>query len=73
MSEQIETCSLVKISKLNGDFKKNYGTLIGAYLYLRTISAARGRSFIWTGLILTACSAALTWLERYGFLWSHGG
>jgi hypothetical protein len=36
---------LVEISKLNGDFKKNYGMLIGAYLYLRSISAARGRSF----------------------------
>ena len=38
-------CSeLVEISKLNGDFKKNYGKLIGAYLYLHSISAARGRS-----------------------------
>jgi hypothetical protein len=34
---------LVEISKLNGDFKKNYGKLIGAYLYLRSVSAARGR------------------------------
>jgi hypothetical protein len=38
-------CSeLVEISKLNGDFKKNDGRLIGAYLYLHSISAARGRS-----------------------------
>lgn len=36
---------LVEISKLNGEFKKNYGTIIGACLYLRSISAARGRSF----------------------------
>jgi hypothetical protein len=73
MSEQIETCSsLVEISKLNGDFKKNYGRLIGAYLYLRSISAARGRSFFWTGLILTVCSAVLTWLERHGVSWLHG-
>jgi hypothetical protein len=28
---------LVEISKLNGDFKKNYGRLIGGYLYLRSI------------------------------------
>jgi hypothetical protein len=41
---------LVEISKLNGDFKKNYGGLIGAYLYLRSIGAVRGRSFIWTGI-----------------------
>jgi hypothetical protein len=37
---------LVEISKLNGEFKRNYGKLIGAYLYLRSISAARGRSFL---------------------------
>jgi hypothetical protein len=32
---------LVEISKLNGDLKRNYGRLIGAYLYLRSVSAAR--------------------------------
>jgi hypothetical protein len=58
---------LVEISKLNGDFKKNYGKLIGAYLYLRSISAARGRSLVWTGLISIVCSAALAWLARHGF------
>jgi hypothetical protein len=25
---------LSKIAKLNGDFRKNYGTLLGAFLYL---------------------------------------
>jgi hypothetical protein len=60
---------LVEISKLNGDFKKNYGKLIGAYLYLRSISAARGRSLFWTGVIWTACSAALAWLSRQGLIW----
>jgi hypothetical protein len=57
---------LVEISKLNGDFKKNYGSLIGAYLYLRSISAARGRSFFWSGLISIACSAGLWWLRGCG-------
>jgi hypothetical protein len=37
---------LVEISKLNGDLKRNYGRLIGAYLYLRSVSAARGRSVV---------------------------
>jgi hypothetical protein len=50
---------LVEIPKLNGDFKKNYGRLIGGYLYLRSISAASGRSFFWTGLISIAWSVAL--------------
>ena len=30
---------LVEISKLNGDFKRNYGKLIGALLYLQSNSA----------------------------------
>jgi hypothetical protein len=63
--------ALVEISKLNGDFKKNYGRLIGAYLYLRSISAARGRSCLWTGVILTALSAVLAWLARHGLAWLH--
>jgi hypothetical protein len=34
MSEQFYTSSeLVEISKLNGSFRRNYGTFIGAYLY----------------------------------------
>jgi hypothetical protein len=64
-----QSSELVEISKLNGDFKKNYGKLIGAYLYLRSISAARGRSFFWTGLISILCSAALAWLARHGLAW----
>jgi hypothetical protein len=70
MSEQFDRSSeLVEISKLNGSFRRNYGTFIGAYLYLRSISAARGRSFFWTGLISMACSAALVWLGKHGLSW----
>ena len=58
---------LVEIAKRNGDFKKNYGTVIGAYLYLRSLSAARGRSFFWAGLLL-AFASALAWLEKLGWL-----
>lgn len=43
---------LVAISRLNGEFKKNYGTLLGAYLYLRSLHAAGGRSYFWSGLIV---------------------
>jgi hypothetical protein len=60
-----------EISKLNGDFKRNYGKLIGAYLYLRSISAARGRSFLWSGLLFAALSAGVTWLGRHGLSWLH--
>ena len=64
---------LVEISKLNGDFRRNYGKLIGAYLYLHSIGAARGRSFLWSGLLLAMFSAALAWLERHGLSWLHIG
>ena len=51
MSEQLS--ELIEISKLNGDFKRNYGKFVGAC----SISAARGRSFFWSGLIVAAFSA----------------
>jgi hypothetical protein len=31
--------ALLEISKLNGNFKRNCGKLIGGFLYLRSISA----------------------------------
>ena len=31
---------LVEIAKRNGDFKKNYGLLVGAFLYLRSINSS---------------------------------
>ena len=67
MSDQ--SSELVEISKLNGDFKRNYGKLIGAYLYLRSISAVRGRSYFWSGLLFAIFSTAVTWLEYHGFCW----
>lgn len=57
---------LSKIAKLNGDFRKNYGILLGAFLYLRSISAARGRSWFWAGVTSLISSAALGWLSRHG-------
>jgi hypothetical protein len=59
---------LVEIARRNGDFKRNYGTFIGAFLYLRSLSAARGRSFYRIGLISAALSAALMWLKQHGWL-----
>jgi hypothetical protein len=60
---------LVEISKLNGSFKKNYGRLLGAYLYLRSIRAARGRSLMRAGVISIACSTALALMMKYGLAW----
>ena len=65
MSDQ---CSeLVEISRLNGDFRRNYGKVLGAILYLRSVSAARGRSWFWAGWVSFACSVAVAWLARHGW------
>ncbi|SFJ59379.1 hypothetical protein SAMN05216525_12937 [Bradyrhizobium sp. Gha] len=68
MAEESQSSSeLSKIAKLNGDFRRNYGTLIGAFLYLRSISVAGGRSWLWGGLASLACSMLLSWLARHGY------
>lgn len=64
---------LSKIAKLNGDFRRNYGTLLGAFLYLRSVSAARGRPWFRTGLISIACTAATSWLGKHGLSWFFSG
>jgi hypothetical protein len=60
---------LVEISKLNGSFKRNYGRFLGAYLYLRSIGAARGRSTMQASVISIACSTALAWMMKHGLAW----
>jgi hypothetical protein len=64
---------LVEISKLNGDFRRNYGKLIGAFLYLRSISAARGRYLFWTVASCAVTSVAVVWLRRMVLSWLTGG
>jgi len=71
MANEVEgTSELSKIAKLNGDFRKNYGTLLGAILYLRSISATR-RASHWGGLIVAFVTAILTWVAKYGWSWSN--
>jgi hypothetical protein len=60
---------LVEIARRNGDFKRNYGTVIGAFLYLRSLNAARDRSFTWTSLILGLLAAALPWASKLEWKW----
>ena len=64
---------LVQISKLNGDFKRNYGRLLGAYLYLRSISAVHGHSYMRHGCMFVVASAAMIWLKRHGAWLPHAG
>lgn len=72
MSDAEPSSELSRIARLNGDFRRNYGSLLGAFLYLLSISAARGRSFFWTGLISVASSAGLAWLWKQGAAWLSG-
>ena len=66
MSNRTETTSdLVEIAKRNGDFSKNYGKILGALLYLRSISAARRRSVLSSGAIFAAFAAAAAWLQKH--------
>jgi hypothetical protein len=65
MPDNADTPSdLSKIARLNGDFRKNYGTLLGAFLYLRSISAARGRSTFWAALVSMVGSTLGAWLLK---------
>jgi len=65
MSDQ--SSELVAISKLNGDIRRNYGKLLGTYLYLRSVSAARGRTWFWAALVSFAGSVVLAWVVRHGW------
>ncbi|MBR0986064.1 hypothetical protein [Bradyrhizobium liaoningense] len=69
MADEAETSDLSKIVKLNGDFKRNYGPLLGAFLYLRSISAARGRPWLWSALASIFGSLALAWIGKHGSSW----
>jgi hypothetical protein len=68
MEPASQSSDLVEIARRNGDFKRNYGTLLGAFLYLRSLSAARGRSLLWSGLVMAAISGALIWLKQCDWL-----
>jgi hypothetical protein len=73
MSDQeIAKSDLLEVAKLNGDFRKNYGLIVGAFLYLRSVSAARGGSFWWNGLLVLA-TGLIALLEKYGWPNLHWG
>jgi hypothetical protein len=73
MADDVEVSSeLSKIAKLNGDFRRNYGTLLGAFLYLRSVAAASGRSGFWGGAIIAGATAAFAAFEKV-LPWLHWG
>lgn len=52
---------LVEIAKRNGEFRRNYGIFVGAFLYLRSISATRAPPFWWTSLVAAVAGAYGFW------------
>lgn len=66
MVEHQPQSDLFRVAELNGDFEQKYGMVVGAFLYLRTVKAARGRSQFLAWSISLSFSAAFAWLVRYG-------
>ena len=67
MSDDPKNIGLIEVVKRNGDFRKNYGLAIGAFLFLRAMSAARGRTVFWNALIATATAGLAAALQKYGW------
>ncbi|MCC8936232.1 MULTISPECIES: hypothetical protein [Bradyrhizobium] len=66
MSDELKDTNLVEVVKRNGDFRKNYGVLVGALLYLRSVSAVRGGSIFWNAVIALAAAGVTALLQKYG-------
>ncbi|WP_342722672.1 hypothetical protein AAFG07_25960 [Bradyrhizobium sp. B097] len=63
---QARSSDLVEIARRSGEFRKHYGVVLGAFLYLSSISAARPRSIWWSGVLSALIGAAAIWLKRRG-------
>jgi hypothetical protein len=63
---------LVEIARQNGDFRKNYGPWLGAFLYWLSIKATRPRSFWWNGLLVTLATGAIALLQKFNWPFLHG-
>jgi hypothetical protein len=55
---------LAEIAKRNGEFRKNYGLIIGAFLYLYSVNATRARSIWWGGLFAAMVTGAVALIEN---------
>jgi hypothetical protein len=59
-NQGVKNSDLVEIAKRNGDFRKNYGPWLGAFLYLRSIQTAAGyRSVLRPGWLAVIASLLL--------------
>lgn len=64
--EQASHSDVVEIAKRNGDFRRNYGILVGAFLYLRSLRAAARQPKSWVGLAVALLTAALAVWAKFG-------
>ena len=67
MSGDSKNIGLIEVVKRNGDFRKNYGLAIGAFLFLRSLSAARGGVAFWNTLAAIATTALAAVLQKHGW------
>jgi hypothetical protein len=66
MEQASRTSDIVEIAKRNGDFRRNYGILVGAFLYLRSLHAAARQPKSWVGLAIALLTAALAVWAKFG-------
>ncbi|OCK54520.1 hypothetical protein LMTR3_25150 [Bradyrhizobium sp. LMTR 3] len=69
MSDHDHSSDLVALSKLNGDFRRNYGKVLGAFLYLRSIAAVRPRTYLVSGLLVALATVCLALWEKKLIFW----
>ncbi|MGY3534546.1 hypothetical protein ACVISU_007314 [Bradyrhizobium sp. USDA 4452] len=65
-NHEARSSDLVEIARRSGEFRKHYGVLLGAFLYLSSISAARPRSIWWSGTLTALIGAAALWVKDRG-------
>jgi hypothetical protein len=59
----VSDSDLVEIAKRNGDFRKNWGLIVGSVLYWLSIKATHPTSFWWKGLVAIAVTVAGWWVK----------
>ena len=64
--QQVRSSDLVETARRSGEFRKHYGVMLGAFLYLSSISAARPRSIWWSGVLTSLIGAAGVWIKSRG-------
>ncbi|WP_139861555.1 hypothetical protein [Bradyrhizobium ivorense] len=62
-NEPVRSSDIVEIARRSGDFRKHYGVVLGAVLYLSSISAARPRSIWWSGIVTALIGAFVVWFK----------